>query len=84
MSSYIVTADGLGVDEASRGPLDNLETEVGAGHKFENHVEHALEKTFKISFSKRYIYKYIPMCLLFLECKGKSFSEAFILASVNP
>ena len=42
MSSYIVTADSLGVDEASRGPLDNLETEVGAGHKFENHVEHAL------------------------------------------
>jgi hypothetical protein len=40
--SHIVTADGLGVDEASRGPLDNLETEVGAGHKFENHVEHAL------------------------------------------
>ena len=47
MKSYIVTADGLGVDEASRGPLDNLETEVGAGHKFENHVEHALEKHLK-------------------------------------
>ena len=47
MSSYIVTADGLGVDEAGRGPLDNLETEVGAGHKFENHVEHALEKYLK-------------------------------------
>ena len=55
MNSYIVTADGLGVDEASRGPLDNLETEVGAGHKFENHVEHALEKKFEISYSIIYI-----------------------------
>ena len=40
--SHVVAADGLRIDEASRGPLDNFEAEVGTGHELENHVEHAL------------------------------------------
>ena len=33
---------GLAVNKTSRGSLDNLETEIGAGHELEHHVEHPL------------------------------------------
>jgi hypothetical protein len=38
----VVTADRLAVHEPGRGPFDDLEAQVGAGHKLEDHVQHSL------------------------------------------
>ncbi len=38
----VVGAHRLRIDEPGRGPLDDLEAQVGAGHELEDHVEHAL------------------------------------------
>ncbi len=40
--SNVMRTYGLGVDEARRRPLDDLEAEVRPCHELEHHVEHSL------------------------------------------
>ena len=65
--SHIVTTNGLRVDESGRGPLDNLEAEVGSSHELENHVEHALGTVGFQELDNVWMFQHVTYCGLAFE-----------------